>query len=52
MDDNYIKLLEVDPSWLIEYLTDMVTENDDSLEEAIKTKDRDYVSDIVGRYIY
>lgn len=52
MEDNYTKLLKTDPSWLIGFLTDMVMENDDRFEEALKSKDRDYVNDIIGRHIY
>lgn len=48
----YTKLLDINPKWLIQYLTDMIVENDDEFEEAIKFKDRDSVSNIIEKYIY
>ena len=49
---NYTKLLEIDPKWLVEYLADMIAENDDAFEYAIMAKDRDYVENIIEKHIY
>lgn len=50
--NNYTKLLDIDTKWLIEYLADMITENDNAFEYAIQTKDRDEVESIIERHIY
>jgi len=50
--ENYTKLLEIDHNWLLEYLADMITENDDDFELAIETKDRDLVQSIIEKHIY
>lgn len=50
--NNYTKLLDIDPKWLIAYLADMIAENDDAFEYAIKTKDRDDIESIIERHIY
>lgn len=51
-NDEYTKLLDIDEIWLIDYLTDMIVENDDDFEQAIAQMDRDEVSSIIERYIY
>ena len=50
--DNYTKLLDIDAIWLLDYLAEMIAENDDAFEYAIKTKDLDYVKNIIEKHIY
>lgn len=50
--EYYATVLSINSTWLIQYLTDMVVENDDAFEEAIKSKDRDSVSSVIEKYIY
>ena len=51
-NDEYTKLLDIDEIWLIDYLTDMIVENDDDFEQAITQMNRDEVSSIIERYLY
>lgn len=50
--DNYTKLLDIDTMWLIDYLSEMIAENDDAFEQAINFKDLDEVKSIIERHIY
>lgn len=50
--DNYAKLLDIDAVWLIDYLSEMIAENDDVFEQAINFKDLDEVKSIIERHIY
>lgn len=49
---NYTKLLDIDATWLIDYLSEMIAENDDAFEYAIETKDLDEVKNIIEKHIY
>lgn len=46
------KLLEIDTHYLIDYISDLVVENDDDILMAINTKDREYLESIIEKYIY
>jgi hypothetical protein len=46
------KLLEIEPYYLIDYLTDLIVENDEDIAMAIETKDRERLTSIIERYIY
>lgn len=50
--DNYTKLLDIEPKWLIDYLADMIAENEDDLSQAIDMKDREWVEGIIENHIY
>ena len=49
---EYTKLLELDPIWLVNYLTEMIIENDDRFEDALNFKDGDIIKAIIEQHLY
>ena len=49
---EYTKLLELDPIWLVNYLAEMIIENDDRFEDALNFKDDDLIKAIIEQYLY
>ena len=49
---EYTKLLELDPIWLVNYLAEMIIENDDKFEDALNFKDKDIIKALIEQYLY
>ena len=51
-ENELTKLLAIEPNYLINYITDLVVENSDSIRQCIETYDRDWLASIIERHIY
>lgn len=49
---EYTKLLELDPIWLVNYLAEMIIDNDDRFEDALNFKDEDLIKALIEQYLY
>ncbi len=49
---EYTKLLELNPIWLVNYLAEMIIENDDKFEDALNFKDKDIIKALIEQYLY
>ena len=50
--EEYTKLLELDPVWLVNYLTDMIIEKDEEFENAIHMSSKSSVMALIEQYLY
>jgi len=46
------KLLDIEPKYLINYIADLIVENEDDIAYSIEHKDRELLESIIERYIY
>lgn len=49
---EYTELLELDPVWLINYLTEMIIEKDEEFKNAILTNNKSSVMALIEQYLY
>ena len=49
---EYTKLLELDPVWLVNYLTDMIIEKDEEFENAIHMSSKSSIMALIEQYLY
>jgi len=45
-------LLSINSTWLINYMSEMIIENENEIQHAIEYKDRKYLESVIEKHIY